>query len=420
MEQLLSDIKILDLTHYIAGPYCTKLLADRGADVIKIEEPGKGDGARRLGPFFGNEPHPEKSGLFLHLNTNKRGITLNLKSVTGKKIFKKLLRGVDILVENFSPRVMPGLGLGYDTLEEVNPKLVMTSISNFGQTGPYRDFKASEIIISGMGHTMNTQGDSEREPVKMAGNLMQYQSGVIAAALTMIGLFSSRLQGIGQHIDVSIMETHLGSIDRRAMNLVGHAYNPTEVSGRATYGIGYGFPSGNWPCKNGYFSIVGGARMGFWPRVVAMLEMPELLEDSRFCTPEAQARVENSEAFTQIFLPWCMEHTVEEITTLGQQKRVLVAPVNNAQQLVNDCHMKARDSFVDIDHPITRRADTHRQARGYLLTGEIKYPGIPFRTSKPSPMICLAPMLGQHNVDIYGQLGYDRGNIIKLRETGVI
>ena len=134
MEQLLSDIKVLDLTHYIAGPYCTKLLADRGADVIKIEKPGKGDGARRLGPFFGNEPHPEKSGLFLHLNTNKRGITLNLKSSTGKKIFKELLKEVDILVENFSPRVMPGLGLGYKTLEKVNPKLVMTSISNFGQT----------------------------------------------------------------------------------------------------------------------------------------------------------------------------------------------------------------------------------------------------------------------------------------------
>ena len=406
MEQLLSDIKVLDLTHYIAGPYCTKLLADRGADVIKIEKPGKGDGARRLGPFFGNEPHPEKSGLFLHLNTNKRGITLNLKSGSGKKLFKELLKGIDILVENFSPRVMPGLGLGYDTLEKVNPKLVMTSISNFGQNGPYRDFKTAELIISGMGHAMNTQGDPEREPVKMAGNLMQYQAGVIAAIATMTALFTARQQGIGQHVDISVMEVHLGSMDRRAQNLLGHAYNPTEVSERAPYGVGAGFPGGNYPCKDGYFSIVGGARFGFWPRTVAMLDMPELLEDPRFCTPEAQGKLENYEAFTQIFLPWCMEHTKEEIMALGQEKRVLVAPVNNAEDLVNDPHMKARDSFMDIDHP---------------MVGKIKYPKAPFRASgAPFEIKRPAPLLGKHNEEVYGRLGYSQEELVKLSETGVI
>ena len=136
-EQALSDVKVLDLTWYIAGPYCTKLLADYGADVIKVERPGAGDPARSMGPFLGDDPHPEKSGLFLHLNTNKRGITLNLKSQACKRIFKELVKDVDILVESFSPRVMPSLGLGYEELEKLNPRLVMTSISNFGQTGPY-------------------------------------------------------------------------------------------------------------------------------------------------------------------------------------------------------------------------------------------------------------------------------------------
>ncbi len=404
MEQLLSDVKVLDLSQYIAGPYCTKLLADYGADVVKVEKPGEGDGARRMGPFVGSVPHPEKSGLFLHLNTNKRSITLNLKSHTGKKIFKELLKGVDILVESFSPRVMPSLGLGYGTLERVNPKLVMTSISNFGQTGPYRDFKASEIIISGMGHVMHTRGEPEREPVKMAGNLMQYQSGVMAAVATVIALLSSGLHGVGQQVDISIMETQISSIDRR-IYLVGHQYNPTEVSLRASYGVGMGFPYGNYPCKDGYFGITGDARLDYWARVVAMLAMPELLEDPRFCTVEAQAKPENYEAFLQIFLPWCMERTKEEIVRLGQANRALVAPANNAEDLVNDPHMKARGSFVVIDHP---------------MTGKVKYPGAPFRAGSSFQVRRPAPLLGQHNEEVYEQLGYSKEDMVKMREVGVI
>jgi len=146
-EQALTGLKVLDVTHYIAGPFCTKLLADYGADVIKVEKPGEGDESRRMGPFPDDVPDPEKSGLFLYLNTNKRGITLNLKTETGVKIFKDLVKESDVLVENFSPRVMPGLGLDYQTLKKVKPQLVMTSISNFGQTGPYRDWKATEITL---------------------------------------------------------------------------------------------------------------------------------------------------------------------------------------------------------------------------------------------------------------------------------
>ena len=393
------------MTHYIAGPYCTKLLADNGADVIKVEKPGEGDGARKLGPFAGNVPHLEKSGLFLHINTNKRGITLNLKSQTGKKIFKELVKGVDILVESFSPRVMPGLGLEYEVLEKVNPQLVMTSISNFGQTGPYRDYKASELIFSGMGHAMNSQGEPDQEPVKMAGNLMQYQSGVIAAVAAMIALFARRRRGTGQHVDVSIFETQLGSIDRRVLYLLGHAYNPKEISVRAPAGIASGFPAGNYPCKDGYFSIVGGVRLGFWPRCVEMIGMPELLDDLRFNTVEAQTHAENYEAFMQIFLPWCMERTVTEIVTLGQQHRVLVAPVYNIHQLVDDPHIKARGSLVEIDHPLAEK---------------VKYPGASFRVENSFRIRRPAPMLGQHNEEVYGELGYSREDLVRLKETMVI
>src|SRR5512139_3193047 len=135
-EQGLSGVRVLDLTWHIAGPYCTKYIADAGADVIKVERPDYGDTERRMAPFFKDDPHPEKSGLFLHLNTNKRGVTLNLKSETGKRIFKELVKDADVLVESFRPRVMPSLGLDYETLDKINPRLVMTSISNFGQRGP--------------------------------------------------------------------------------------------------------------------------------------------------------------------------------------------------------------------------------------------------------------------------------------------
>ena len=149
--QALSDVRVLDLTHHIAGPYCTKMLADYGADVLKLERPGVGDVTRTMGPFPDDEPHPEKSGLFLHLNTNKRGITLDLKNATGRSIFLDLIKNIDVVIARFAPRTMPSLDLSYRTLEQINPRIILVSISNFGQTGPYRDYKASEMILHGIG-----------------------------------------------------------------------------------------------------------------------------------------------------------------------------------------------------------------------------------------------------------------------------
>ncbi len=168
MEQLLSDVKILDLTHYIVGPYCTKLLADYGADVIKIEKPGEGDESRRLGPFPGNVPHPEKSGLFFHLNTNKRGITLNLKCNTGKKIVLELVKGVDRVVESFSPRVMPNLGLGYEDLVKIRPDLIMASLSALGgkglSDGLYKGMRGFGNITGAMAGQYSLTGWPDRVP----------------------------------------------------------------------------------------------------------------------------------------------------------------------------------------------------------------------------------------------------------------
>ena len=170
--QALSDVTILDLTHHIAGPYCTKMLADYGANVIKLEKPGSGDVSRSMGPFPEDIPHPEKSGIFLHLNSNKRGITLDFKTNTGKNMFLELVKHVDVVIESFSPSTLSSAGLSYEVLEKVNPKVILVSISNFGQNGPYRDYKATEIVLHGMGGNLHSLGIPEREPTNKAINMM--------------------------------------------------------------------------------------------------------------------------------------------------------------------------------------------------------------------------------------------------------
>src|SRR5579883_1050178 len=212
-SQPLEGVRVLDLTRHVAGPLCTKLLADYGADVIKIEQPRRGDPARWIAPFLHELPHPERSGLFLHLNTNKRGITLNLKTETGRAIFLRLLPSADIVVENFQPRVMPSLGLDYATLSKIKPALVMTSISNFGQTGPYRDWRASDLIVYAMGHEMWGTGQPDCEPAGMANKLSLHIAGLMAFTATLGAFWEAQLQGVGQQVDLSIMEAMASSID---------------------------------------------------------------------------------------------------------------------------------------------------------------------------------------------------------------
>ncbi len=404
-EQALSDVKVLDLTWHIAGPYCTKLLADYGAEVIKVEKPGEGEPARRMGPFFKDDPHPEKSGLFLHLNTNKKGITLNLKSAKGKKILKELVKDADILVESFRPHVMPSLGLDYETLEQINPKLLMTSISSFGQTGPYRDFKASEIVEYAMGGEMYSTGTAGREPLKLGGNVTQYQAGTVAAVSTMGGLFSAQSQGVGQHVDVSIMETQAGSTDRRIIYLLGYAcagvittrWPPPRDAVRMMI-----LPQGVYPCKDGFVNTLSLPQ--WWPRYLEAMEMPELKDDPRFQNIfSAEAGME----FDAIWYSWLADRTKDELFEIFRRANIASAPVNSPEDILSNPHLKAREYFTEIDHP---------------ETGKVTYPGAPIHMMEtPSKARYPAPLLGQHNKEIYcDRLGYTREDLVKLRESGII
>jgi len=403
-QQVLSDVKVLDFTRHIAGPYCTKLLADYGADVVKVEMPGQGDPARKMGPFLKDEPHPEKSGLFLHCNTNKRSITCNLKSEWGLKVMKELVREADIVVENFRPGVMGRLGLEYETLQTVNPNLIMVSISNFGQTGPYRDFKASDLIIYGMGGSMNTCGLPDREPTKKALTAVLFSTGNLAAVAVMISLYAARTQGVGQHVDFSLFEAQMGSIDRRMSDLLAYAYN-NEITPKEDPREMYAFPFGIQPCADGHWELSGIG--GLWPGVGVMMDMPELINDPRFNNILAQMQPGHREEFYALFIPWSFEHTKAELVKKGQESGILCGPLFSMEEVLSDPHFHERGFWAQIDHPVA---------------GRLTYPGRPIKAEKMPWIIRRpAPLLGQHNEEIYsGKLGYTREDLVRLGEAGII
>lgn len=410
-EGALTGLKILDFTHYVAGPYCTKLLADYGADVIKVERPPDGDGSRRMGPYPGDEPHPEKSAQFLHLNTNKRGIVVDLKRSGAAGIVERLATWADIVVENYRPGVADRLGIGYERLSSVNPAIVYTSISNFGQTGPYRDYRGSEIVFYGMGGEMHSTGLADREPLKLGGNVGLYQAGAVAAVATMGAALAGSFWTdddadgvIGQHIDVSILETQLGSVDRRQSALLAYQYTG-ELSHRPASGGSGGYPNAVYPCSDGYFQI-NGSRM-YFPRAVSMLGDPPELTTERWKDPSSQGNAEMQQEFeSEHFLPWILERTKAEAWSAAQENRVLSGPINTMADLDVDPSFNARGVFVEGEHPIA---------------GRMRYPGRPFiMNGSPWGLGRTAPLLGQHTVEVLSELGFSGEDISRFRSAEVI
>ncbi len=399
-SQALEGVRILDLTRHVAGPFCTKLLADYGADVVKIEPPGRGDPARWIAPFAGGLPHPERSGLFLHLNTNKRSVTLNLKSATGRAIFLKLLAAADIVVENFRPRTMPALGLDYAALKDVKPALVMTSISNFGQSGPCQDWKASDLILYAMGHEMWGTGQPDCEPAGMANKLSLHIAGLVACMATLGAFYGAAFQGVGQQVDLSIMEVLASSIDRRAPSLLAYQYCG-ERAERTPSIHGLDAPPFINYCADGFFEITVG--INWWEDFMRAIGQ-DWVKDPALRPPVRT--VAAREKFDSYWIPWCMAHTKREIVDVFQAAGIPCAPLNTTADLVGDPQLAARGFFIDIDHPVA---------------GRFKYPGAPFKMPEsPFAIRRPAPLLGQHNAEILGELGYESNDLAALSANGVI
>jgi crotonobetainyl-CoA:carnitine CoA-transferase CaiB-like acyl-CoA transferase len=398
----LNGLKVLEFSEFISGPYCAKMLADLGAEVIKIEKPGEGDSARHWGPFPGGQPHLEKSGLFLFLNTNKSSITLDVDSVKGRQVFRRLVEWADILIEDNRPHEMTRLGFNYVKLKKINPSLIMTSITPFGQTGPYKDFKGSDLINSHMsseafGNPAEGVNDLERySPLRGPMHAADFMTGLTAAVCTMSAVFARQGNKTGRHIDISAQEA-LASVTRQELAFcLCEGLYPTRQMGRKRVG---GFL---YRCKDGYVCIWIGPH---WQKLVTMMGNPDWADVELF--KNTALRSEHQDDCNKLIELWTQQYTMAEIDRLGMEFDVPLAPVRNVKELVNDEQLAFRNFFVETDHP---------------TAGRFKYPGAPYKLSAtPWEIKRHAPLLGEYNEEVYGRvLGYKEKDIEDMKKAGII
>lgn len=403
-KNALKNLKVIDLSHYITGPYCTKILASLGAEIIKVERRDSGDPTRRLGPFPDDIPDPEKSGLYLYLNGLKKSITLDLKSDVGRKILKDLIRDANVLVENFEPRVMPSLGLDYETLEKINPRLVMTSISNYGQTGPYRDYKAQEINLVASAALMYITGDPDKEPLKEAGATAQYTAGANAAAATLAAVYGQKLQGIGQHIDISIMEClttllqYVLTYSRSGLNLIRNG-----PYSRANNYIGGAGDNGVYPCKDGYIGVIfsGADEIHLGTALTGIDEFSD--EDIGYM---GFGKCVEDEKLNNLLEKAFVNREKDEVYRSAQDMRLFWGAVRDIGEVFHNKHYRERGFWVQTKHPVV---------------GSYTIPRLPFIMSETQTDVGRAPLLGEDNEEIYcDQLGYSKEELVRLRQVNII
>jgi len=367
----------------VAGPYCTKLLADLGAEVIKVEEPGAGDEARSRGPFLNDIPHRERSGLFFYVNTNKLGVTLDLGNAEGREAFGRLVGETDILVEDRAPGALDSVGLGYESLRQQNPRLVMTSITPFGQTGPYRDYKAyplNSFHSCGEGHV--TPGQSpfpDRPPLKQGRHVGEYEIGIQSALVSLGALHYQRATGLGQFVDISRQEALVGVSSAELSFYPNLGFIPTR--GTRGYTIG-----GIMPCKDGFVEICLYSEQD-WEGLVKLMDKPDWAKDEKY--KDIPSRAEHSSEVQQLLTDWLMQNTMEEVYQRGQKLRVPIGAYYSPQDLLASAQLKSRGFFVDLDHS---------------EIGKVSCPSAPYRFSKtPWRAGRSAPLLGEHNETVLGE-----------------
>jgi crotonobetainyl-CoA:carnitine CoA-transferase CaiB-like acyl-CoA transferase len=407
-DAALSDLRVLDLSQGVAGPYCTKLLADCGAEVIKIEPPA-GDISRRLGPFPEDLPHPEKSGLFLHLNTNKKSVTLDVATTSGVVILKKLLARANVLVESSPPGRMDELGLGYEQLRQDFPRLIYASITSFGQTGPYRDYRANSLVAMAMSSIMYNTGEPDREPLVTGTEPAGYFAGLQAFVGILAALANRERNGppaAGEHVDVSLVESTAAADE---YNAAMYAYSGA-IRRRFYSRHVFGYPNDILPSQDGHVVVIPGAQ-GF-PRPLMeqgvspmslLLENLELDQNPLF--QMMQERYTRWRELDELLLPWLTTHPSRQIVETAQELRMPFALVLTVADLLEDAHLAARGFFEEIEHP---------------GAAKLRHPGAPFQMSETPWRTAPAPTLGQDNEAVLGEAGYDRQDLGILRDRGVI
>jgi len=395
-EGALSDVHVLDLSKGVAGAYAAKLFADYGANVIKVERPG-GDPTRRQGPFPNDKPHPETGALWLYLNTNKRSITLDIASNTGRRLFSALVERAEVIIESFPAGHMESLSLGLAQLRQLKRRIVLCSITPFGQRGTYAGRKAINLTSFAMGGQMSLTGEPDREPLQNAGYQAEYQAGLHAFAASAVAAFNADSFEIPQHIDISAMECMASALE---LYLPWWAYHKRDIGQRR--GNVMSGMVGIFPAADGYIGLQVMPRN--WPWFARAMGREDLIDDPRF--HDNYSRLQHNDELESIVYAWAAGQGAKAMYRQAGSARAPIAFIHSLADLQESPQLKAHQYFKEVEHP---------------TAGRLTYPGPPFRMSEVEWRPGRAPLLGEHNKVVYCQeLGLNSRELSQLRAAGVI
>lgn len=392
----LSNITVLDLTRVMAGPYCTMFLADLGANVIKIENPKGGDDTRAFPPFKNGQ-----SLYYANINRNKKGVTLNLKAPEGKELFLKMVKEADVVVENYRPGVMEKLGLGYDVLKEVNPRIVYGAISGFGSYGPLHQRPGYDIIAQAMSGLMSLTGVEGGGPLRTGSAIGDLVAGQNLTIGILAALNAREITGKGQRVDIALVDGLVSFLENNTLRYQVNGVQPERMGNRYPSAA----PYDSFKAKDGEFVIGCGNNKLFSLLCTKVLNKPELAEEEAYSMPAS--RIEHQAELKKIIEDWSKDYTIEEAVDLILGAGVPAAPIYDIKAVMENDHIaNARQMFLDCDHPVA---------------GHIKLNGNPVKLMDDMPELkWAAPELGQDNADIYGGFGVDAAELAELKEKGVI
>ena len=391
----LAGVKVMDLTQIMAGPYCTMMLADMGADVLKVEKPNGGDDTRRMGPPF----IEGESAAFLGINRNKRSIVIDLRSDDGREIARRMARASDVLVQNFRPGALERMGLGYEQVREINPAIVYCTISGFGATGPYARRGGFDLVAQGMSGLMSVTGHPGGPPTKVGVPVTDLNAGSFAAIGILTAYINRLRTGRGQHVDTSLLEGGVAYTFWESAIYFATGQSPTPKGSAHQLNA----PYQAFSTTDGHINI-GAANQATWERLCAAIGRDELLTDTRFAEP--RLRMDNLGALVATLQDTFAQRTSDEWLSALDAAGVPAGPIYDIEAVYADPQVQAREMRVETDHPIA---------------GRVSGIGIPVKLSDtPGTVRRPAPTLGQHTNEALRELGYTTAEITALRDDGVV
>lgn len=391
----LKGIRVLDMSRVLAGPYCSMTLSDLGAEIIKVEIPGRGDDTRAFPPFLEGE-----SSYYLSLNRGKKSLTLNLKDERGVEVLHRLVEKCDIVLENFRPGVTKRLGVDYDALKGIKDDLIYCSISSFGQTGPYAKWPGYDLIIQGMSGLMGITGENDRPPVRVGVAVTDINAGMYATIAILSALRVRDQRGIGQYLDVSMMDTAVSWLTYMAGNYFASGKVPQRMGGAHPSIV----PYQTFEAGDGKFLLVAGGNDRLFKILCEVIDMPQLVDDPNYSSNIL--RVENREVLVPIIQKRLLTKPRDDWLAELRESGFPCGPVNSIDEVFSDPQLLHRDMLVTMDHP---------------KIGEIKQIGAPLKFSETPCILDLPPpMLGQHTDEVLKYIGYTEEEVAALKKDSVV